>query len=140
MQRLIAQTREQLFFLDYAPVLIASAATGENVTQLFDRITEIQRGAEVRIGTGVLNRLLRAAMAETLPPTIGNKRLKLFYATQSAGDATRAIDPPKFILFVNQPKLLGDTYARFIERRIRQAAPYPGLPLLLTPRARTETE
>ncbi|MDQ3626190.1 MAG: ribosome biogenesis GTPase Der [Verrucomicrobiota bacterium] len=138
MKELITTAREKLFFLDYAPVLIASAATGENVTQLFEMISEIQRAAGIRLGTGVLNRMFRAAMDETLPPTIGNKRLKLFYATQSAGDAERAIDPPKFILFVNQPKLLGDTYARFLEGRIRQAEPYPGLPVLLTLRARSE--
>ena len=139
IEELIAETRERLFFLDYAPVLVASAATGENVTRLFKMISEIKHAAGVRIGTGVLNRMLRAALAETLPPTIGNKRLKLFYATQSAGNPERAIDPPEFILFVNQPKLLGDTYARFLERRIRHHEPYPGLPVLLTPRARTET-
>ena len=138
MKQLIADARDQLFFLTYAPVLIASAATGENVTQLFEMISEIQRGAGVRLGTGVLNRMFRAAMNETLPPTIGNKRLKLFYATQSAGDPKRAIDPPKFILFVNQPKLLSDTYARYLEGRIRQAEPYPGLPVLLTCRARSD--
>ncbi|MBA3883745.1 MAG: hypothetical protein H0X73_13825, partial [Chthoniobacterales bacterium] len=51
----------------------------------------------------------------------------------------RAIDPPKFILFVNQPKLLSDPYSRYIERRIRQIEPFPGLPVLLTCRARTQT-
>ena len=139
IEALVTQTRERLFFLDYAPVLVASAATGENVNRLFKFISNIRRAAGVRIGTGVLNRMLRAALAETLPPTIGNKRLKLFYATQSAGNPERAIDPPEFILFVNQPKLLSDTYARFLERRIRHQEPYSGLPVLLTPRARTET-
>ncbi|MFN2476005.1 MAG: ribosome biogenesis GTPase Der [Chthoniobacterales bacterium] len=139
MEALVTDTRERLFFLDYAPVLIASAITGENVVQLFELIDEIRRAAGVRIGTGVLNRMLGAAMDETLPPTIGNKRLKLFYATQSAGDATRAINPPKFILFVNQPKLLADPYSRYIEGRIRQVEPFPGLPVLLTCRARTQT-
>ena len=139
MQELIADTRERLFFLDYAPVLVASAITGENVQQVFRFISEIQRAAKRRIGTGVLNRMLRAAVAETLPPTIGNKRLKLFYATQSSGDAENAIDPPKFVLFVNQPKLLGDTYRRFLEGRIRKAEPYPGLPVLITCRARSES-
>lgn len=138
MQTVIADTREHLFFLDYAPVLIASAKTGENVTQLFNVIAQVRRAATARIGTGVFNRMLRDAMGETLPPTIGNKRLKLFYATQSAGDPERAIDPPKFVLFVNQPKLLSDTYARYIERRIRELEPYPGLPVLLTLRARSE--
>jgi GTPase len=140
IRNLVSEARDRLFFLDYAPVLVASAATGENVTQLFKMIDTIRRAAQQRIGTGVLNRLLRAAMGETLPPTIGNKRLKLFYATQAAGDAERAIEPPKFVLFVNQPKLLSDTYSRFIERKIREAEPYPGLPVLISTRARSESE
>ncbi|MDQ6939973.1 MAG: ribosome biogenesis GTPase Der [Verrucomicrobiota bacterium] len=138
IQELVTDTRERLFFLDYAPVLVASAITGENVQQVFRFISEIQTAAAKRIGTGVLNRMLRAAVAETLPPTIGNKRLKLFYATQSSGQPDNAIDPPKFVLFVNQPKLLGDTYRRYLEGRIRKAEPYPGLPVLITCRARSE--
>lgn len=138
MGALVATLREQLFFLDYAPVLIASAATGENVVQLFDLIGQVRCAAGRRIGTGVLNRLLRAAFDANPPPTIGTKRLKLFYAAQSKGDAERAISPPKFILFVNQPKLLSETYGRYLEGRIRAAEPYPGLPVLLTCRARSE--
>ncbi len=136
MKRLVEETRANLFFLDYAPVLIASAVTGENVLQLFELITEIKRASGARIGTGVLNRMLRAAFDANPPPTIGTRRLKLFYAAQSKGESERAIDPPKFILFVNQPKLLSDGYGRYIEGRIRQAEPYPGLPILLTCRAR----
>jgi GTP-binding protein len=138
MQELVRTAREQLFFLAYAPVLIASATTGENVVQLFDLIADVQRSARVRIGTGVLNRMLRAAFDANPPPTIGTRRLKLFYAAQSKGEAERAIDPPKFILFVNQPKLLSDTYGRYLEGRIRQMEPYAGLPVLLTCRPREQ--
>ena len=81
--------------------------------------------------------MLRAAFDTNPPPTIGTRRLKLFYAAQSKGDAGHAIDPPKFILFVNQPKLLSDSYGRYIEGRIRNVQPYPGLPILLTCRARS---
>ncbi len=138
MQELVSVTREQLFFLDYAPILIASAATGENVLELFALFAEVQRAARVRIGTGVLNRMLRLAFAENPPPLIGTQRLKLFYAAQSKGDSERAIDPPEFILFVNQPKLLSDPYSRYLERRIRDLEPYKGLPVLLTCRARSQ--
>jgi GTP-binding protein len=139
MKRLAEETRENLFFLDYAPVLIASAVTGENVLQLFELISQIQEASGRRFGTGVLNRMLRAAFDENPPPTIGTRRLKLFYAAQSKGESERAIDPPKFVLFVNQPKLLSEGYGRYIEGRIRQVEPYPGLPILLTCRARSES-
>ena len=140
MEQLADNARERLFFLDYAPVLIASAITGENVQQLFGFIEQIQKAAASRIGTGVLNRLLRAAFEENPPPTIGTRRLKLFYAAQSSGEKSeRALDPPKFVLFVNQPKLLSDNYGRYLEGRIRLAEPYPGLPILFTFRAREQT-
>jgi GTPase len=138
MERIASSTRDDLFFLDYAPVLIASALTGENVDQLFRLIAEVRRAAQVRLGTGVLNRLLRAAFEENPPPTIGTRRLKLFYAAQARGDDERTLEALKFILFVNQPKLLGETYGRYLEGRIRAAEPYPGLPVLLSCRARSE--
>jgi GTPase len=138
MERIASATREDLFFLDYAPVLIASALTGENVEQLFRLIVDVRRAAHVRLGTGVLNRLLRAAFEENPPPTIGTRRLKLFYAAQARGDEERTLEALKFILFVNQPKLLSETYGRYLEGRIRGAEPYPGLPVLLSCRARSE--
>jgi GTPase len=138
MERIASETRERLFFLDYAPVLIASALTGENVEQLFRLIADVRRAASVRLGTGVLNRLLRAAFEENPPPTIGTRRLKLFYAAQARGDEERTLEALKFILFVNQPKLLSETYGRYLEGRIRAAEPYPGLPVLLSCRARSE--
>jgi GTPase len=138
MKRITSTTREGLFFLDYAPVLVASALTGENVEQLFGLIADIRRAARVRLGTGVLNRLLRTAFEENPPPTIGTRRLKLFYAAQARGEGERPLEALKFILFVNQPKLLSETYERYLEGRIRAAEPYPGLPVLLSCRARAE--
>jgi GTPase len=141
MEEVITDVRERLFFLDYAPVLVASALTGENVEQLFRLIKTVRRAAEVRIGTGVLNRMLRAAFEENPPPMIGTRRLKLFYASQARDEEKDdAISAIKFALFVNQPKLLSDSYGRYLERRIRATSPFPGLPVLLSCRARSESE
>jgi GTP-binding protein len=140
MERTVSDVREHLFFLEYALVLVASALTGENVEQLFRLIRDVRRAAQIRIGTGVLNRLLRAAFEENPPPMIGTRRLKLFYAAQARGEDARALEALKFVLFVNQPKLLSDPYARYLERRLRAAEAYPGLPLVLSCRARSESE
>jgi GTPase len=111
--------------------------TGENVDQLF-RLIQIVRGAAlVRIGTGVLNRMLRAALEENPPPMIGTRRLKLFYASQAHDESGDTLAAVKFVLFVNQPKLLSDNYARYLERRVRAMSPFPGLPVLFSCRART---
>jgi GTP-binding protein len=140
MTELIEETRRRAFFLDYAPVSIASAATGESVDRLFSLIAVIKRASQVRIGTGVLNRLLRAAFDANPPPMVSGRRLKLFYATQSSGPSQRLMAPPEFILFVNDPKLLSETYRRYLEGRIRENQPYPGLPVLIACRPRTETQ
>ncbi len=139
MAELGDQTRERLFFIDYAPVLVASAQTGENVERLFRLVAKIQRESRAHIGTGVLNRLLRAAFAANPPPLKSGKRLKLFYAAQASANQDRQLPPAEFVLFVNDPRLLTDHYRRYLQARIRRAQPYVGLPIILTPRRREQT-
>ena len=139
ISQLADEARERIFFLDYTPVLIASARTGENVDQLFRLIGKIKRAARARIGTGVLNRSLRAAFAANPPPMVKGRRLKLFYAAQASGATDRQLQPPEFVLFVNDPGLLSQTYARYLEAQIRRTEQYPGLPVILTLRPRSET-
>ena len=152
-KELIKETRSRIFFLNYGPVLVTSASTGENVDRLFALIQKIQRAAQKRIGTGVLNRLLRQAFEANPPPFVKGRRMKLFYATQprngglqSAGRSLetaspsakfqRHLAPPQIVLFVNDARLTTETYRRYLEARIREAEPYPGLPIILTLRAR----
>jgi GTPase len=137
ISRLIDETRARIFFLEFSPVLIASALTGESIDQLFALIEKIQRAARQHIGTGVLNRLLRQAFEANPPPMVKGRRLKLFYATQAGRKEERQLQPLEFVLFVNDPQLINETYRRFLKSRIRTAEPYPGLPIVLTPRRRT---
>lgn len=136
---LVTDARQRAFFIDYAPILVASATTGENIKRVFGILKKMRTASRRRIGTGPLNRLLRAAFAANPPPMIHNRRLKLFYAAQSGGSAGRGIEPVEFVLFVNDPKLLGDTYRRYLEAQIRDPEPYPGLPILFNCRARVES-
>ena len=158
--QLVDETRARIFFLDYAPVLVASALTGENIDKLFALVERVRHAAQQRIGTGVLNRLLRAAFAANPSPMISGRRLKLFYAAQArqgtspsdppedgfvrpanrrtSGKRDRPLQPPEFVLFVNEPRLLPETYRRYLEARIRKAQPYPGLPIILTLRPRSK--
>jgi len=136
--QLVDDARSRVFFLDYAPVLVASAMTGESIEKLFALIANVRRAANRRIGTGVLNRLLRAAFAANPPPMLSGRRLKLFYAAQSSGKEDRELQPPEFVLFVNDPHLLSQTYSRYLEACVRRAEPFPGLPIILTLRPRTE--
>ena len=153
-RQVVEETRAPLFFLEYAPALITSAMTGENVEKLFALIETIQRAVQKRIGTGVLNRLLRQAFESNPPPLAKGKRLKLFYAAQTGSGGLQSaraalektprakkhlheFSAPEFVLFVNDPRLMNERYRRYLEARIRKAEPYPGLPIVLTLRPRT---
>jgi GTP-binding protein len=139
MEAVIANARAELFFIDYTPVLVTSARTGEHADKIFKMIERIRRAARAHIGTGKLNRALRAAFAANPPPMVKGKRLKLFYATQSSGNESREFAPREIVLFVNSPRLLTQPFARFLKAKIRELEAYPGLPILLTCRARTST-
>ena len=150
-KQVVEEARARIFFLEYAPVVNTSAMTGENVEKLFGLIATIQRAAQKRIGTGTLNRLLRQAFESNPPPLAKGKRLKLLYAAQTSrrglesAESLLAKSPsvekplplPEFVLFVNDPRLMNETYRRYLEARIRKAEPYPGLPIVLTLRQRT---
>ena len=83
-----------------------------------------------RLPTADLNALLVKAIRDHVPPLVRNRRFKLFYATQAG------IDPPTFILFVNDPALVHFSYRRYLERAIREAADFEGTPIKLVFRAR----
>jgi len=130
--------RRELFFLSYAPVVILSAKTGENVKRLFTMVEKIRQHATRRTGTGELNRLLRAAMERQAPPIRSNKRFKLLYVTQLVPKHPAPFQPPQFLLFVNDPRLLPDTYFNYLCARLREKWEYPGLPVLFKKRGREQ--
>src|SRR6059058_2593318 len=91
-KELIEETRSRIFFLNYVPVLITSASTGENVDRLFAMIQKVQHAARKHIGTGVLNRLMRQAFEANPPPLVNGRRLKQFYATQPRNSGLHPVE------------------------------------------------
>ena len=132
----VERVKRELFFLDYAPVSVLSAKTGDNVRRLFTMVEKVREHSTRRAGTGELNRVLRAAIERQAPATKGNKRFKVLYITQVNETGPSAIKPPQFILFVNDPRLLMDSYVNYLCKRIRDKWEYPGLPILLRLRGR----
>ena len=135
-KKLIDSVRSELFFLDYAPLITLSAKSGESVPRLFAEMERVRGSARRTIGTGVLNRLLKEAMERQPPPMRKNKRFKMLYATHAESGDRRPFSQAEFILFVNDPELLDDSYRSYLERAIRAVQPYHGVPVRLTLRGR----
>lgn len=131
------EMREDLFFLDYAPLLAVSALKNEFLNQIFKSIRRIKKTASSPIGTGTLNRLLKKAIDSAPPPRKRGKRLKLLYCTQKRSDHPSLIPSQEYLLFVNYANLLTHTYERYLEKQIRKEQPMIGLPLIFKMKSRT---
>ena len=131
--------RSELFFLDYAPVMLVSAKTGDNMTRLFHTIEEVRHCSRKRITTGVLNRLMHGLISANPPPIRSGRRFKLLYATQ-LDTGLDAIPVPHFILFVNSADLLAPAYKKYLEGQIRAESPFTGLPVIIVLRGRPPRE
>jgi GTP-binding protein len=128
------QMRGRVKFAPWAMVTFISALEGRGLKQLLTLASQARDARRRRMTTGDLNALLSRAMRDHVPPLVHNKRFKLFYATQAG------IDPPTFILFVNDPELVHFSYRRYLERAIREAQDFEGTAIKLVFRARTEDD
>ncbi len=126
--------RYELNFLDYVPVLFVSAKTGLRVEDVMAMALRVQEERLTRIPTSEINRILREAMDKQAPPVKAGQRLKIFYGSQVR------TDPPTFLFFVNDTKLVHFTYERYLENQIRASYPFIGTPLRLSFRNRAQAE
>jgi GTP-binding protein len=116
-------------FAPFAPVVTASAKTGEGVAEVMSAALEVIGQRRIKIPPNDLNKLLREAFVAHPPPTFKGRRLKLNYATQAGTEA------PTVVLFVNDTGLLHFSYRRYLENRIRDRFGLIGNPLKLVLRA-----
>ncbi|GLC87078.1 ribosome biogenesis GTPase Der [Lysinibacillus piscis] len=124
------QIREHFLFLDYAPIIFVSANTKQRVHQILPIIQRVSENHAMRIQSSILNEVIEDAVARNPAPADKGRRLRLYYTTQVA------IQPPTFVVFVNEPELMHFSYERFLENRIRETFDFEGTPIRLIARAR----
>lgn len=122
--------RRELAFLQYAPILYASALTHQRIDRLADLVKYVSEQRHMRVATGVLNELIADAQLTNPPPAKGGRPLRIYYLTQAS------VAPPTFVLFVNTPELLHFSYKRFIENRLRETFGFEGTPIRIVTRGK----
>jgi GTP-binding protein len=115
------ELRDQLKFLDYAPVLFLSAKTGAGVDRIFKLIREVNDSATKRITTGELNRFVERLRFE---------ERKIYYLTQAS------VRPPTFVLFTNRAGPLHFSHERHLVNQIRKRFGFRGTPIVLKVKAK----
>ena len=112
--------RNTLSFMPYAEIVFISAKTGQRTQKLFEMIDIVRENQTMRVPTGSLNQVLADAVAMKQPPSDKGRRLKIFYMTQVS------IEPPTFVMFVNDKSLTHFSYTRYIENRLRDTFGFRG--------------
>ena len=123
-----------LAFMDYVPFLFISAKTGQRVNKLLSAAKESYAQSIRRITTGTLNDIVNEAISMTEPPAMSGKRLKIYYATEVS------VQPPTFVIFVNEESLVHFSYKRYMENYFRKTFGFQGTPIQIIFRNRGKEE
>ena len=124
--------RYQLKFLEFAPILHISAATGERTPKLLEVVDKVAAASRDRVPTGELNRFIEKITTASPPVTAGKRNVRVMYASQTS------VAPPTFVLFTNAQTKLHFSYERFLENRLRETYGFFGNPIRIQMRGRPE--
>jgi GTPase len=125
MSEFTAKIRNDLKFIDYAPIIFVSVKTGQRIDKMIELIKKVNTAHGMHIKTGALNEVISEAVMMKQPPVGKNKLLKIYYVTQPT------TKPPTFIFFVNDETIMHFSYERYLENQIRQHFGLEGTPVRL---------
>jgi len=126
--------KQQLPLLEFAPIVFLSTHQDFNVDETLEIAADVHAQANFRAPTGLLNRALEQAFATEKPRVSRGKIPHVLYVTQTR------VRPPTFVVFVNDKKLFGGEWARFLANRLRDTFPFAEVPLRIHFRERKRKE
>lgn len=132
MEEYTSKIKRELNFMDYVPILFISAKTGQRMEQVLPMALQVQEERLARLTTSTLNEIIHKAQDAHPHPTHAGRALKMFYATQVRSD------PPTFMIYVNEPKLMHFSYIRYLENQIRAEYSFLGTPIRIVTKGRRE--
>lgn len=123
MEHCLQGIEEEIPFLKHCPKIFMSAKTGRNVEDIFKEVVKVHEDSKKRITTHQLNKFIGLCLQRNHPPMLGGKRLRIYYMAQVG------TEPPTFVVFVNFPNLMVDSYRKYIYNQFRESYGFAGLPI-----------
>jgi GTP-binding protein len=120
----------RLSFLDYAPVCFISAATGHGVRKMQETAALVLKAYRRKISTSQVNQALHRIVEAHSVPLYQGRAVKFYYGTQTGSR------PPAFMLFVNLPQGVPESYRRYLTHQLREQLGLDYAPIKLILRAR----
>jgi len=124
-ENFVKKVREDLSFMDFAPIIPVSALTGQRVRSILDLIIDIGETYHKRIATSVFNKKLIEIYDRNPSPKNRRNKTRLYYGTQVKSA------PPIFKIFTNNPGSFPDHYMKYLERSIKEEFGFNGVPVCL---------
>ena len=125
MNRFKKDLGTDLAFMSYVTMLFISAKNGQRVNKVLEAVDASFEQSRRRIPTGQLNDIVSEAVQMNEPPSDKGRTLKIYYATQAS------VQPPTFIVFVNDAELMHFSYERYLENYFRKSFGFEGTPIRL---------
>ncbi len=126
MNRYIEYINHEFDFISYVTPVFTSAVDGKRIDNILDIAFKIRDERNKRVKTGVFNDFLSQITYQHAPT--GNRKAhkpKIYYGSQVD------INPPKFMISVNNESHFHFSYRRYMENRIREFFWFVGTPIIL---------
>ena len=116
----------RLGILRYIPQIYVSVLEKQRLFKALDLATKVYEERKKRISTSELNAYFLPLIKANTPPAIKGKEIKINYVSQVKSE------PPVFVFYSNFPQLIGESYQRFLENKLRAKYNFTGVPVLLS--------
>ncbi|MFA5009800.1 MAG: ribosome biogenesis GTPase Der [Patescibacteria group bacterium] len=116
-------------FATWIPKIYVSALTGQRVDKIKQLVTDTWTLRNIQLTDEKINDIIKLAVIKRTP---SGK-----YVTPVVHSARQvATNPPKIELVADHPEGLHFTYLRYLENKLRETWPLPGVPIIFAPRPR----
>lgn len=132
MEHCMRGIEEENQFLHHCPKIFISAKTNRNLEKIFPLVSTVYEQSKHRIATPELNQFIEEAIQKNHPPMLKGKRLRIYYMTQVS------TQPPKFVMFVNHPKLMTENFKKYLYNQFRDRYVFMGVPLTFSLRGKAK--
>jgi GTP-binding protein len=115
--------REQLAPFNDVPIIFTSALNKQRIHRALETAMRVYENRMRKIPTHELNEVMLEVIAQTPPPAVKGKYVRIKFVQQLPTHA------PSFAFFCNLPQYLPDSYKRFLENRLRERFDFEGVPI-----------
>ena len=115
--------REQLAPFNDVPIIFTSTLNKQRIHRALETAMRVYENRTRKIPTHELNEVMLEVIAQTPPPAVKGKYVRIKFVQQLPTHA------PTFAFFCNLPQYLADSYKRFLENRLRERFDFEGVPV-----------